>query len=239
MKQVLTLENVTKTFGGIVALSEFEGSVEEGEITGLIGPNGAGKTTLFNVITGVLSPDSGTVRFRGEDVTQDSPHRICRKGIARTFQTPKPIGSLTVEKNLRAAYRFGEPDPAVSEEERYQQTLDLFDLRENEDVRAENLQLIEQKHVDVGRALMSDPALLLLDEIMAGLTPTEKVNMCETIERINSEFDISVLLIEHDLKRIRSISDTIIAMNDGSHLLTGTPTEVLANDGLREAYIGT
>lgn len=239
MSEILKLEKVTKTFGGISALSEFSATVSKSEITGLIGPNGAGKTTLFNVITGILDPDSGTVRFRGDDVTRQSAHQICRKGIARTFQTPKPIRPLTVEENLRVAYRFGGAAAAVDEEERYQRTLDFFNLQEIQDVQTKNLQLIEQKQVDMARALMSDPSLLLLDEIMAGLNPTEKIDMCETIEQINDEFDIAVLLIEHDLKRIRSISDTIIAMNDGSHLLTGSPTEVLENDGLQEAYIGT
>ncbi|MDS0477310.1 ABC transporter ATP-binding protein [Natrinema sp. 1APR25-10V2] len=238
MSEILELEDITKTFGGIIALDGFEGSVAADDITGLIGPNGAGKTTLFNVITGALDPDSGTVRFQGEDVTRERAHKICRKGIARTFQTPKPIRSLTVEKNLRVAHRFGGSDSTLDEEELYQRTLEFFDLGKKQNVRTENLQLIEQKQVDVARALMSAPTLLLLDEIMAGLTPTEKIDMCETIKQLNSEFDIAVLLIEHDLKRMRSISDTIIAMNNGRHLLTGSPTEVLEDDGLQEAYIG-
>lgn len=240
MSTLLTIIDVKKTFGGIVALDGVDITVKADEITGLIGPNGAGKTTLFNVVTGVLDPDEGTVQFRNRDITSLKSHEICHEGIGRTFQTPKPIRALTVEENLAVARTFGSGDVAeTTDAPSVDDVLRLFSLGHKRAVPSDELQLVEQKFVDVARTLVTDPDLILLDEIMAGLNPTEKQDMISTMRTVHDDFDISFLVIEHDLQAIRSISDRIVAINEGTKLVSGSPGEVMANDDLREAYIGT
>jgi len=240
MTTVLQIEDVTKRFGGIVALDGFSASVADDEITGMIGPNGAGKTTLFNVITGVLAPDDGSVYFRDDDITALPPHEICHAGISRTFQTPKPIRALTVEENLRVArtYGYGGETPGRDTPE-IEEILQLFSLEGDRDASPEDLPLVQQKFVDVARALATGPGLILLDEIMAGLNPTGKTTVIETIEAIHAEFGVVFLVIEHDLDAIRSISDTVIAMNEGKELVAGAPGDVMGTETVREAYIGS
>ncbi|WP_165872112.1 ABC transporter ATP-binding protein [Natrarchaeobius halalkaliphilus] len=236
---LLRIEEVHKTFGGIVALDQFTATVNEDEITGLIGPNGAGKTTLFNVITGVLTPDSGSIRFEGKELTSLKSHQICHEGIGRTFQTPKPVRSLTVRENLQVARKYGVGDNEKRETiQSINEVIELFSLEEKQDTITKELQLVEQKFVDVARALVTGPKLILLDEIMAGLNPTEKQEMMSTIKTINTEFGSTFLIIEHDLGIIRSISDRIITIHEGSELTSGSPEKVMENDKVREAYIG-
>jgi len=238
MTTVLRIEDVTKRFGGIVALDEFSARVADGEITGIIGPNGAGKTTLFNVITGVLAPEGGSIYFRDDDITALAPHEICHAGISRTFQTPKPIRALTVEGNLRVARAYGAGGSAGTDGPAMDEILELFSLGERRGASPEDLPLVQQKFVDVARALATGPGLILLDEIMAGLNPTEKATVIGRIEEIHDEFGVVFLVIEHDLDAIRSISDTVIAMNEGRELVVGTPDSVMKNETVREAYIG-
>jgi branched-chain amino acid transport system ATP-binding protein len=237
MAPLLRCEGVTKRFGGIVALDEFEASVDAGAITGLIGPNGAGKTTLFDVITGVLVPEDGAVVFDGEAITRRRPHEICQEGIGRSFQTPQPIRSLTVEENLRVAAAFG--SPGDHDDARFERVLDVLGLEDGRDTAAGNLQMVEQKYVDLGRALMTRPKLVLLDETLAGLNPTEKESMITVIRRIHEEFDADFLVVEHDLGAIRDVSDTILVIDEGRFMMGGTPEDVLNDERVQEAYIGT
>lgn len=239
MSTLLECQNVTKTFGGLYALDEFDISVEEDQITGLIGPNGAGKTTCFNVITGVYRPEEGDVVFRGEPITGLRGYEICRAGIARTFQTPKPLRKLTVAENLRVAAHFGRADDEASPSFEIEEVLGLFDLTDRRDAEPMSLQLIERKYLDLARAMMTGPKLVLADEIMAGLNPTEKRRMNDIIRRVHTDFDIDFLVIEHDLNVIRSISDRIVVINEGRHLLSGPPETVLESAAVKEAYIGS
>lgn len=235
---LLTCEDVTKRFGGIVALDGFRAEFRAGEITGVVGPNGAGKTTLFDVITGIHAPESGTVEFRGESVAGRPPHEVCRAGIARTFQSPRPIRNLSVEKNLRVAARFGAGADPDATSERRQRVLDALDLTDRRHDDAGDLQMVEQKYVDLARALLTDPELVLLDEILAGLTPGEKDGMIASLRELHADFDVDFLVVEHDLRAIRSLSDAVVAMDDGRFLASGTPEDVLGDERVREAYVG-
>jgi branched-chain amino acid transport system ATP-binding protein len=239
MGPLLRCEGVTKRFGGIVALDEFEATVESGTITGLIGPNGAGKTTLFNVVSGVLSPEEGSVVFGGEDVTDRPLHERCHAGIARTFQTPHPIESLSVEENLRVAAAFGSDRDDVDVDGRVERVLDVLNLTAERSTAAEHLQMVERKYVDLGRALLTVPDVVLLDEMLAGLNPSEKADLIEHIQDLHGEFDVDFFVIEHDLSAIREMTDRIIVMVEGSFLTAGSPDDVLNDDRVKEAYIGT
>lgn len=236
---ILECQDVTKKFGGLLALDGFDIAIEEDQITGLIGPNGAGKTTCFNVITGVYQPEKGDVRFRDESITGKRGHEICRAGIARTFQTPKPLRKLSVTENLLVAAHFGRDEEHNGHAFDVEEVLEFFELSDRASAEPTSLQLMERKYLDLARAMMTGPKLILADEIMAGLTPTEKQRMNEIIRKIHAEFDIDFLVIEHDLSVIRSISDRIVVINEGRHLLSGPPEEVLQNEAVKEAYIGS
>lgn len=236
--KLLECRQLTKYFGGLVALDDFDLVVESGEITGLIGPNGAGKTTCFNVITGVLRPDRGEVVFRGTPITEKKTHQICHAGIARTFQTPQPLRNLTVEKNLQVAEHYGRDDEAGDPPFDIEDILGFFDLADRRNSDPMSLQLMERKYLDLARAIVTDPDLILADEIMAGLNPTEKERMNDLVRRIHDEWGIDFLVIEHDLRVIRSISHRIVVINEGQHLMSGPADEVLENEAVKEAYIG-
>lgn len=236
MAALLRCEGVTKRFGGIVALDGFDLDVPAGQLTGLIGPNGAGKTTLFNVVTGVYAPEDGRVVFDGEDVTGRRPHQVCRRGIARTFQTPQPIRSLTVAENLRVARAFGgDRDAPVAEDD----LLETFGLADRHDDSADDLQMVEQKYVDLGRALVTGARLVLLDEILAGLTPSEKEELIGAIRGLHEAYDVDFLVVEHDLRAIRAVSDEVVVMNEGQFMTAGAPESVLNDERVQQAYIGT
>jgi ABC-type branched-subunit amino acid transport system ATPase component len=234
---LLECQGVTKKFGGLLALDGFDLSIEEDHITGLIGPNGAGKTTCFNVITGVYTPEKGDVRFRKESITGNQGHEICQAGIARTFQTPQPLRKLSVSENLLVADHYGRGNEGRHGFD-VDEVLEFFDLDDRAEADPTSLQIMERKFLDLARAMMTEPELILADEIMAGLTPAEKQRMNDIIRRIHNEFDMDFLVIEHDLGVIRSISDRIVVINEGRHLLSGPPEDVLEAQEVQEAYIG-
>jgi len=236
---MLICEDVDKQFGGIVALDGFDISVDRREIVGLIGPNGAGKTTLFNCVTGIHEPSGGTIEFDGTSLVGARPHEVCRMGIARSFQTPRPIRALTIEENLLAARHFG-VDGAADDRRTtdLDETLSLFDLAARRDDDPESLQLMEKKYLDLARALMTAPRLLLLDEIMAGLNPGEKDRMVETVGHLQTEYDLAVLVIEHDLAVIRSLCDRIVVIDEGHNLAEGTATEIFEDERVQRTYVG-
>lgn len=238
---LLECQGITKRFGGLVALDDFDMSVDKGEITGLIGPNGAGKTTCFNVITGVYQPEEGDVRFQDEAIAGLKTHKITHAGIARTFQTPQPLRTLTVEENIKVARHFGRTDSKTADTgtgPELGEVLRLFDLTEKREMNSGNLQLVERKYLDLARAMVTNPKLILADEIMAGLNPSEKDEMNALIKRIRNEFDINFLIIEHDLRVIRAICDRVVVINKGRNLHSGLPDEVLEDKEVREAYVG-
>jgi len=236
---VLRCQDVSKRFGGIQALNGVELAVEDNEIVGLVGPNGAGKTTLFNVITGVYRPNSGNVTFRGEELVGQRPHRICRRGIARSFQMPKPITQLTIEENLRVADRFGRGG-----DERLLppgDLLELFGLATDREAYPDRLQLVEKKYLDLARALATAPSLVCLDEIMAGLTPAEKTDAIDRVRRLrddHDDHDLSFLVIEHDLRVVRDLCDRVVVIDEGQNIAAGSAQSVFEDERVRETYIG-
>jgi branched-chain amino acid transport system ATP-binding protein len=236
---ILEVERLRKHFGGLTATADVGFCVEQGEIVGLIGPNGAGKTTVFNLISGALVPDSGTIRFKDKDITGHKPHQICRAGIARTFQSVQVFPRISVLDHVRLAYLFGNPKSRISgmTERDAAQILDFVELSEMRDLRAMDLTLANQKRLEVARALATQPELLLLDEVMAGLNPTEVSESMELARKIQQK-GVAVLMIEHVMKAIMNICNRIIVLNYGQKIAEGAPQEIAANKTVIEVYLG-
>jgi branched-chain amino acid transport system ATP-binding protein len=236
---ILEAEGLNKHFGGLAAASNVDLDVRQGEILGLIGPNGAGKTTLFNLLSGALKPDSGTIRFKGANVTGLKPHQISRMGIARTFQSVKIFSKMSVFNNVLLGYLFGRGHSTVSSIARREtaEILAFVDLSELQNLRAMDLILANQKRLEVARALATNPDLLLLDEVMAGLTPTEIAEAMELVKRIRDS-GVTVVMIEHVMKAIMSICDRILVLHHGEKIAEGTPEEIARNKTVIEVYLG-
>jgi branched-chain amino acid transport system ATP-binding protein len=240
-RPLLEVDHVSKRFGGVRALDGIDFVVGRGEVVGLIGPNGAGKTTLFNVVCG-LPPTSGRVRFDGADVTGLPPHRICRQGIARTFQLTRPFVELSTRDNVAAAVLFGRARARVRglgdarrEAEGILATVKL-DHRANTPAR--ELLFAERRRLELARALGTGPELLLLDEVMAGLTVGEAEALVALLSSITRERGLTLLLIEHVMKVVMTVCDRVIVLDYGSKLAEGTPAEVAAHPAVIEAYLG-
>lgn len=230
---LLECEQLTKRFGGLVAVDEVDLAIEHGRVYGLIGPNGAGKTTLFNMIAGLLEPSEGTVRFEGEDITGMAQYQICQRGIARTFQTPRPFGSQTARENVVFGLRYG---GGISDESLADDWLEFVGLGHKAATEAADLTMVEQKRLDLARALATDPDLLLLDEIMAGLNPTEVDAFVDLIADIAE--DRTVFVIEHIMKAIMQVSKHIFVLENGQKIAEGTPEEISSNEQVITAYLG-
>ncbi len=238
---ILRLENVTKRFGGLLALDHVTFSVKHREIMGLIGPNGAGKTTLFNVISGVYKPEEGRVIFKNTDITGWKPHKIARLGIARTHQIVRPFGDLTVLENAMIGALFGKRSDEITEEEARkiaEEVLDYVGLGEKKDLPARVLNVQEKKRLELARALSAEPELLLLDEVLAGLTPTEVENMITLLRRIRAEKNITIIMIEHVMHAVMNLADRIVVLHFGRKIAEGTPEEVANNPEVITAYLG-
>lgn len=233
---ILNVEGVGKTFGGLKAVADVDIQVLRGQIVGVIGPNGAGKTTLFNVISGHLPSSSGKIEFEGVDVTHKPAHRRARLGMGRTFQIVHPIPSLTVMENVMigafAAYRRRK-DAA----DRAVEILDRVELSHRSDAKASDLTLAGRKRLEVARALAGNTKLLLLDEVMAGLNPAEADQAIAMIKRL-SETDISIVLIEHNLKVVNQLAEHVVVLDHGRMLAQGRPAEVLVDPEVVRAYLG-
>lgn len=240
MHTVLAVEGVCKRFGGLAALTEVSLQLQEEKIVGLIGPNGAGKTTLFNVIAGVYRPERGRILFRGRDITLLPSHERCRLGIARTFQIPKPFLRLSVLENATVGAFFGCEKRVTfrAAQERAAAAIEQVGLKGKEGVAAGQLTLVERKRLELARALATEPKVLLLDEVMAGLNPEELAQMVETIRRIR-ESGTTLLIIEHVMRAVMGICERVIVLNFGRIIAEGTPQEVSANEEVINAYLGT
>ncbi len=233
---ILQAENLSKFFGGLAALKEVSFGVEEGEILGLIGPNGAGKTTLFNVLSGFFRADQGRVLFAGQAVDHLTAPGRCRLGLVRTFQVVKPFGNLTVLQNVMVGSFLRTPDPGLARE-RALEALETVGLAARRDTAARSLTQSDRKRLEVARALATQPRLLLLDEVMAGLNPTELAQMLEILQRIRRR-GITLLVIEHIMAAIMTISERILVLHHGENIAVGAPRAVASDERVVNAYLG-
>jgi branched-chain amino acid transport system ATP-binding protein len=235
---IIEVNGITKYFGGLRALHNISFTLEKGEILGLIGPNGAGKTTLFNIIAGTYPPSSGSVQFKGEEITFQKPRQICHKGISRTYQLVRTFSNLTVYENVLVGLYFGKPESegGATEKEAYE-VLRLTGLLQKGNIPARSLTLVGRKQLEIARALATRPKVLLLDEAISGLNPTETETMMGLIRKIQSR-GITVVMIEHIMKAVMGLSDRILVLNFGELIAQGTPEQVSKNKDVIEAYLG-
>jgi branched-chain amino acid transport system ATP-binding protein len=235
---VLIANAVSKSFGGFQALNNLSVQVNDGEIIGLIGPNGAGKTTFFNIISGFLKPDDGTVTFNGQDITGLAPHRICKKGIARTFQSGKPFREANLLQNVLVGAIYGTVSGEVGDPvAQAVATLEIVGLRDKKDLLASSLDLAGTKRLEIARALATNPKLLLLDEVMAGLDNSEAESTLNLIRQIRDR-NVSVIVVEHIMRLVTSVADRIIVLDHGMRIAEGNPQEVLQKEAVISAYLG-
>ncbi len=235
---ILEVKGVSKRFGGLQALTNVTFNLEQGRILGLIGPNGAGKTTLFNVINGVYAPDVGQVNFRGEDITGKPSFEVARRGLARTYQVVRPLQELTVRENVMVGACFGrEKKRKVPAAEIAGEVLGTVGLGDRADQLAGSLNVAQKKRLEMARALAARPYLLLLDEVLAGLNPSEIAAMIDTVLLIR-ERGITILMIEHVMQALMTLSDEVIVLDYGELIAAGTPEEVVHNPQVIEAYLG-
>ncbi len=232
----LEVKELTRTFGGLAAVSDVSFGIAPGEIVGLIGPNGAGKTTLFNVVTGFLAPTRGAVNFEGRDISGLLPDRICQRGIGRTFQVVKPFGNMTTLQNAMVGTFFREADLRRARRAA-EEILEFLGLTQRREALAKNLTIADRKRLEMARALGTQPKLLLLDEVMAGLNPAEVADMLGLLREIRSR-GTTLFVIEHIMAAIMSISDRILVLHNGGLIAQGPPRQVANDRAVIEAYLG-
>ncbi len=238
MSVLLSVQGVTKRFGGLQALTHVTFDLPQGQILGLIGPNGAGKTTLFNVLNGVYAPEEGRVIFRGKDITGLKPYEVARRGLARSHQVVRPLNQLTVRENVMVGACFGRENHSLSDAAAIaDEILELVGLKERADQLAGSLNIAQKKRLEMARALAARPYLLLLDEVLAGLNPSEIEAMLTTIRTIREQ-GITIIMIEHLMHAIMKVSERIIVLDYGEQIAEGTPQEISNNPRVIEAYLG-
>ena len=237
MSALLEVEGVSKRFRGLLAVDRVSFAVPSGAIYAVIGPNGAGKTTLFNVIAGVFPPNDGSVSFAGERIDGLTPDKICRRGIARTFQIVRPFPALTVEENVTVGALLHRRHTADARDHAHEvlRRLDLYDKR---DRRAATLTLPDRKRLEMARALATEPKLLLLDEVMAGLRPTETDRMVAILKQLNRETGLTILLIEHVMRVVMALAERIVVLHHGAEIAQGTPQDVVRDPAVIHSYLG-
>ena len=235
-EQILKTSKLTKRFGNLIAVNQVDLEIKKGEIIGLIGPNGAGKTTFFNLITGLEAPDEGQVIFKGTNITTMSPHAICKLGMSRTFQVAKSFTEMSVEDAIRVgAYnRRGEEEV----QNKVDWVLKFFELEDIRDYKCSDLGLSSLRKVEVARAAATEPELLLLDEVGAGLTATELLKLMSELKRLNQETKITLCIVEHVMQMVMGLCERIFVLDAGELIAKGIPNEISNNQRVIEAYLG-
>jgi branched-chain amino acid transport system ATP-binding protein len=233
---ILKVEHVSKVFGGLTAVNDVSFEMNAGEILGLIGPNGAGKTTLFNVISGYYRPTRGKVWFQGRNISHKPPYYLAGQGIGRTFQVVKPFAGLSVLENITIASFLKHPRRAAAEAHAWK-VLEFTGLADRAQIPAASLTLAGRKRLEIGKALALEPSFLLLDEVVAGLNPTETDRTIELIRKLRDN-GITILIVEHIMRVIMGISDRLVVLNFGQMIAQGGPAEVAGNPAVIQAYLG-
>jgi branched-chain amino acid transport system ATP-binding protein len=237
MSTLLELSNLSKSFGLLLVCNDLSLTLEEGTALGILGPNGAGKTTLLNLISGDLSPSSGKIIFRGQDITSIQPYQRCRMGIGRTFQIPRPFSAMTVFENLLVGAMYGGQQPEKDSYDLCAETLHLTGLERQANATAGSLRLLDRKRLEMARALATKPTLLLLDEIAGGLTDQEVIHLLDVIQTIRKQ-GITIIWIEHIVHALVSSVDRILAINFGTRIAEGKPEEVIKSQEFKQVYLG-
>ena len=234
--KILEVSDLVMKFGGLTAVDKLNLSIDQGEILGLIGPNGAGKSTAFNCIAGVYPPSEGQIRFNGEIINHQKPWNLCKKGLARTFQIVKPFATKTVLYNVMVG-AFATTSNTSEAEEKALNILKTLHFENKKDTRSSSLTIADRKRLEIARAIATEPRLLLLDEVMAGLRPAEVDEMVEIIKQLRLT-GITIFVIEHIMRAIMALSDRIVVIHFGKKIAQGTPREVASNENVIKAYLG-
>jgi branched-chain amino acid transport system ATP-binding protein len=237
MSALLTVNGVSKRFRGLLAVDGVSFTVEQGAIFAIIGPNGAGKTTLFNTVAGIYAPDTGSISFRGERIDGLTPAAVCQRGIGRTFQIVRPFPGLTVEDNVIVGALLRRPDVAAARA-RAHEVLEQLDLSDRRAQLASALTLPDRKRLEVARALATDPQLLLLDEVMAGLRPTETDRMVAILKSLNRETGLTIVLIEHVMRAVMALAQRVLVLHHGAAIAQGPPEAVVREPAVVQSYLG-
>lgn len=236
---MLSMDNIHKSFGGLKVIKGATFNIADNEICGLIGPNGAGKTTLFNMISGLLHPDEGRITLAGEDITSMRPHKIANLGVGRTFQIVRPYLGLTVRDNLLSGLMHaGQTEKLDDAYEKSDEILEFVGLKAKVSTLANDLTLSEKKSLEIAKALATNPKLLLLDEVFAGLSPTDVNNKIELIKRIAEKKALTILVVEHVLKAVMEVCQRVIVLASGKIIANGPPEQVVNDENVIEVYIG-
>jgi branched-chain amino acid transport system ATP-binding protein len=239
MEPLISVKGLTKSFGGLIAVKDLNFDVPKNSILGLVGPNGSGKTTTFNLIAGVYKPDKGEIYFKGKNIVGLKPWQICKKGIGRIFQIPRTFKNMTVLESIMLGLLFGKTDGMNLNLARSKALtiMDFLGLGPKKDILSDKLTLMDQRRTEVARALATSPELLLLDEPIAGLNPTETQDLLRLVKKIK-EAGITIILIEHVMAAVMAVSDTIMVMDYGESIAWGKPSEIIVDQHVIKAYLG-